>query len=241
MAFQLNKIKTDVGSYVHYIRGVKKSGKTTLFRDLVLELHGDPEKGLLISFGDEDGYLSLDEINYEAIETWDNAPETEGEPRGFVQLVDDLVENNKTYGIKMICYDTIDKMIEVATREVIRLSQRETGKACKSINAAFGGFGEGKKRLIALIQEQTFRLKKVGLYPFVLGHTKYKDKTDEMTDAEYSQLTSSLTSDLDGIFGDTAQIVATISVDKVITNNKITGTERMIHFRDDGLITSPLY
>ena len=87
-----------------------------------------------------------------------------------------------------------------------------------------------------LIQDQTTRLKQVGLNPMVLGHTKYKDKTDEVTGTEYSQLTTSLTSDLDSIFGDTSQIVCTISIDKVIEDGKITGTQRMLHFRDDGVV-----
>jgi hypothetical protein len=235
MAIKKNVIKTDIGSYVHYIRGVKKSGKSTLFRDLVLHQFGDESKGLLVSFGDEDGYKSLDRLQYEAIEEWDMEENEKGE-RGFVQLVDDLIENNGTYGIKMIAYDTVDKLIEVVTKEVLKLSVRETGKACKSLNDAFGGFGRGKERLIKLIQEQTFKLKKIGLNPFVLGHTKYKDKTDEITGTEYSQLTSSLTSDLDAIFGDTAQMVMTISLDKIIEENKIVGIDRVMHFRDDGLV-----
>lgn len=276
MAFKKNIILTMLGDYVHYIRGVKKVGKTTLFRDLVLQEYGSEEKGLLCSFGDEDGFKSLDRLQYEEFTCWDITEEDYvqkvkdqfvekleatladtmtvdeiytraeqqanqfiekfGKQRGFVQLVDDLVLNNSEHGIKLIGYDTIDKMIEVATTEVIRLSILETGKQCKSINAAFGGYGEGKKRLAKLIQKQTTRLKQIGLNPMVLGHTKYKDKTDEMSGAEYSQLTTSLNSDLDAIFGDTAQVVCTISIDKVIEDGKITGTERMLHFRDDGVV-----
>lgn len=277
MAWKTNKIAADLGSYVHYIRGIKKAGKSTLFRDLVLEQFDDESKGLLLSFGDEDGYKSLDRLQYEEVTEWDMSEEDykekikddfidkigeqypdmpdeqieerasekakaylelNGVHRGFVQIVDDLVLNNSEYGIKMLCYDTIDKLIEVAERQVINLSMIETGKPCKSLNAALGGYGEGKKRLKKIILEQTNRLKKVGLYPFVLGHTKMKDKADELTGVEYSQLTSSLTSDLDGIFGDTAQIVMTISIDKQIADGKIIGTERMMHFRDNGLVDS---
>lgn len=238
MAIKKNVIKTNIGSYVHYIRGVKKSGKSTLFRDLVLlENNQDETKGLLISFGDEDGYKSLDKLQYEAVESWDMNENERGE-RGFVQLVDDLVANNEEYGINMVCYDTIDKLIDIATKEVLKLSARETGKPCKSLNDAFGGYARGKERLSKIIQEQTARLKKIGLNPIVLGHTKYKDKTDEISGMEYSQLTSSLNSDLDAIFGDTAQMVTTISVDKIIEENRIVGTQRIMHFRDDGLVDS---
>jgi hypothetical protein len=276
MAIKKNVILRSLSDYVHYVRGVKKVGKTTLFRDLVLQEYGDESKGLLCSFGDEDGFKSLDRLQYEEFTHWDiteedyvqklkdqfveKLEETQsdnmtvdeiyakaeqqayqfiekyGKQRGFVQLVDDLVLNNDEIGIRFLGYDTIDKMIEVATTEVIRLSMMETGKPCKSINAAFGGYGEGKKRLAKLIQDQTTRLKQIGLNPMVLGHTKYKDKTDEMSGAEYSQLTTSLNSDLDAIFGDTAQVVCTISIDKIIEEGKIIGTERMLHFRDDGVV-----
>ncbi|MBZ9622939.1 AAA family ATPase [Clostridium sp. FP2] len=276
MAIKKNVILRNLSDYVHYVRGVKKVGKTTLFRDLVLQEYGDESKGLLCSFGDEDGFKSLDRLQYEEFTYWDiteadyvqkimdqfveKLEETQmdsmttdeiyvkaekqtnqfiekfGKQRGFVQLVDDLVLNNDEIGIEFIAYDTIDKMIEVATVEVIRLSMMETGKPCKSINAAWGGYGEGKKRLAKLIQDQTTRLKQIGLCPMVLGHTKYKDKTDEMSGAEYSQLTTSLNSDLDAIFGDTAQVVCTISIDKIIVEGKITGTQRMLHFRDDGIV-----
>jgi hypothetical protein len=276
MAIRKNVILKRLSDYGHYVRGVKKVGKTTLFRDLVLQEYGDESKGLLCSFGDEDGFKSLDRLQYEEFTHWDiteedyvqelkdnfvaKLEETQdgkmtvdeiyakaeqqvsqfiekfGEQRGFVQLVDDLVLNNDEIGIRFLGYDTIDKMIEVATVEVIRLSMMETGKPCKSINAAFGGYGEGKKRLAKLIQDQTTRLKQIGLCPMVLGHTKYKDKTDEMSGAEYSQLTTSLNSDLDAIFGDTAQVVCTISIDKIIEEGKIIGTQRMLHFRDDGIV-----
>lgn len=276
MSIKKNVILKKVSDYVHYVRGVKKVGKTTLFRDLVLQEYGDEEKGLLCSFGDEDGFKSLDRLQYEEFTCWDiteadyvqkimdqfveKLEETHsddmttdeiyakaekqtnqfiekfGKQRGFVQLVDDLVLNNDEIGIEFIGYDTIDKMIEVGTVEIIRLSMMETGKPCKSINAAFGGYGEGKKRLAKLIQDQTTRLKQIGLCPMVLGHTKYKDMTDEVTGAEYSQLTTSLNSDLDAIFGNTAAIVCTISIDKIIVEGKITGTQRMLHFRDDGIV-----
>ena len=33
--FKTNKVKCDIGSYIHYWRGIKKVGKTTLFYNLV--------------------------------------------------------------------------------------------------------------------------------------------------------------------------------------------------------------
>lgn len=235
MAIKKNIVSTDITSYVHYIRGVKKVGKTTFFRDLVLKLYGSEDVGLLMAFGNEKGQRSLDRIQYEEYQVWEQAENDKGE-RGFVNAVDELVATAGTNGIKLIAFDTIDKLVEICTPEVIKLSMRETGKPCKSLNQAFGGYQEGHRRLASMIQEQSERLIKAGYGLFVFGHTKYKVKKDEVTGEEYEQLTSSLMPVFDAIFGDTAQIVATISVDKIIEDSKLLGTKAMFHFRDNGMV-----
>ena len=73
MGRKINKVQVDLCSYPHYlIMGVKKVGKTTLFADLVDLLYpGHPEKGLLISCGNEEGYKALDDLQYEEAREWD--------------------------------------------------------------------------------------------------------------------------------------------------------------------------
>ena len=66
---------------------------------------------------------------------------------GLVQIVDDLIENNADYGIKGVCFDTFDTLFDIATDEVMRESRRETGKSCKSINDAFGGYNRGSSAI----------------------------------------------------------------------------------------------
>lgn len=235
MAIKKNVVSTDITSYVHYIRGVKKVGKTTFFRDLVLKLYGTEDAGLLMAFGNEKGQRSLDKVQYEEYQAWEQVENEQGE-RGFVNAIDELVATAGQNGIKIIAFDTIDKLVEICTPEVIKLSMRETGKPCKSLNQAFGGYQEGHRRLASMIQEQSERLLRAGYGLFVFGHTKFKVKKDEVTGEEYEQLTSSLLPVFDSIFGDTAQIVATISVDKIIEDNKLVGTHAMFHFRDNGMV-----
>ena len=67
MAFvkpQINTIKPDIAKLSIYLRSTKKFGKTTLFRDVILEKYGDPSYGLLIGCGDEVGYKLLDNLNF---------------------------------------------------------------------------------------------------------------------------------------------------------------------------------
>ena len=73
MAFQkpvVNRITSDVGSISIYLRSVKKFGKTTLFRDVVMEKYGDPSRGLLVGCGNEIGYSFLDNLNHTQIESY---------------------------------------------------------------------------------------------------------------------------------------------------------------------------
>ena len=67
MAFkkpQVNKIIADISNISIYLRSTKKFGKTTLFRDVIMTKYGDPERGLLIACGNEQGYTMLDNLNW---------------------------------------------------------------------------------------------------------------------------------------------------------------------------------
>ena len=83
MKYTKNVLKVDISNFRHYWRGIPKIGKTTLFRDLLVESYGDTKFGLLISPGNETGYKALSDIVAHETPTWED----------FVETVDDLVEN----------------------------------------------------------------------------------------------------------------------------------------------------
>jgi len=73
MAFkkpQVNRITADISTVSIYLRSTKKFGKTTLARDVIMEKYGDPERGLLVACGNEQGYAMLDNLNVVSVETW---------------------------------------------------------------------------------------------------------------------------------------------------------------------------
>lgn len=208
MGFKINRIKADLGSYPHYmLLGIRKIGKTTFIRDLIKEKYGDATKGLLISCGAENGYHALDDLQVEEAKVFNQDYDEETDSRGFIQIVDDIVENNKDYGIKLVAIDTLDCLYDIAAQEAIRLSRKETGKPCKSINDAFGGYGRGLDRVIALIQEQITRLEDAGIAVFILSHVKEKTRTDMVTGEEYQVWTNNLMDKVYGAIADTAQMV----------------------------------
>lgn len=231
MAFkkpQVTKVKTDIQSLSIYLRSVKKFGKTTLFRDIVLEKFGDPEKGLLVGLGAEVGYSILDNLNATQIECWEDLED----------LKEWLIEEKgKEHDIRMVGFDVVDELMPMAEDEIIRLSRKETGKPCKSFNSAFGGYGEPRKRLMKLTKEFFTDLKKAGIQPFAISHTKIKSIKEKGDDTEgYNVLTSNLTNDYESIFGDIFDCVLTGYIDRSVENGKITGETRKLYLRGNGFI-----
>ena len=118
MKYEPNKIKVDLGSYRHYWRGLKKVGKTTMFRDVVKAQYGDTKYGFLISTGNETGYKALDDIYVVETPTWGK----------FVEVVDDLVKNKGDNSFKLIAIDTIDEMVAIGIQEAMDAHKKKTGK-----------------------------------------------------------------------------------------------------------------
>lgn len=232
-----NEVKVDIASYMHYIRGVKKVGKTTLFNDIVdIISKGEMNKGLLISLGDEDGYKTLEGLIVAKAGDWAD----------LTSIIDELVENKKDNDFDFIGLDTVDELFNIATDEVLRLHKKKNNKVADTLNAAFGGYGAGREKLKELVRDQIARLKNAGYGIFAIGHTKLRNVKEKGNDEEYQQLTTSLNFDYDSVIADKADIVATISIDKDIIDVKdvtiggntkqigsIGGVTRWIHFRDD--------
>lgn len=223
--FKTNKVKCDIGSYIHYWRGIKKVGKTTLFYDLVKDQYGDLENGLLISIGDEIGYHALDGLVYGEAPTW----------RDLLNIVDELESNKAENKFKIVALDTADEMIKLAKEEVKRLHKKAKGTAAE-FNSCFGGYGQPRDKVNELVDDVLARLRKAGYGLIIIGHTKLKDIKEKNGD-EYQQLTSNLNADYDGIFSNKADIVMTIAVEKNINEDKrIEGTTRYMWFRTDGFV-----
>lgn len=223
--FKTNKVKCDIGSYIHYWRGVKKVGKTTLFYELVKKQFGDLNKGLLISIGDEIGYQALDGLVYAECPTWAD----------LIEVIDELVENKADNEFEIVALDTVDELIKIAQEEVKRLHKKAKGQAAE-FNACFGGYGMPRKKVEELVDEQLARIRRAGYGVVYIGHTKLRDIQEKNGD-NYQQLTSNLSADYDSIFANKADIVMTIVVEKNIDENKhISRADRYMYFRSDGFV-----
>lgn len=226
MKYKPNTIKVDLGSYRHYWRGIRKVGKSTMYRDLLKVAFGDYKYGLLISPGNETGFKALDGIYAEEAHTWDR----------FVEIVDDLVENRQDNEFKMVAIDTVDELVSIAIEKTLQVHYIRKQEKVTSINAALGGYGAGPKYVQDLINKQIHRLESVNLGIVFIGHTKIRDVKEKNMEESYQQLTSNLESRYDGIFADKADIIATFYVDRNVKDGSLQSTQRYIYFRTDGFV-----
>jgi len=220
-------VKVALENFTHLIIGTKKIGKSTLIADIAKEIYGNIDNLLLISIGDEDGFSGLDGIMLENPMNW----------KEFVALVDELVKNPEENPYKIISIDTIDELVSLAEKETIRLSNIENPtKQVKTINAAFGGYGAGRKKVVSMIEDQLMRLRRTKYGLFLVGHNKIKSIKQKLEGEDYNVISSNLTEDYFNAFAYKADIVCNIVSEKIVKNGSLDATERYMYFRDDGFV-----
>lgn len=237
---KLNKIEADISKISIYLRSTKKFGKTTLWRDIIMEKYHDPTKGLLIACGSEQGYTMLDNLNAVHVTNYDE----------LMELIDWLIDKKGVeHDIRMIAFDSVDELVLITDAETIRIHNKDNPtKKVKSIKAAMSGYSAGEKYSANnLIKPMMNRLENAGFGRMYIAHTKFKTvKTKDSTDPDgYMILTSNLGADYESAFGDCSDVVLTGVVDKPIiekevgdeTKRFVNGeTVRKLYFRETELI-----
>lgn len=242
MAFQkptINVIKPDIKNLSIYLRSTKKFGKSTLFRDVILEKYGDPSRGLLVGCGNEKGYKMLDNLNATQVKTY----------KDLQELADWLInEKGKEHNIEIVAFDTGDELALIADTETIRQSNVENpNKKCKSIKAAFGGYTAGEKYSANdIIKPYMTKLEDAGFGVWVIAHTKFKTIKEKggLEEDGYMQLSSNMGADYEAAFGDIFDVTLTGVIDRDLEEKKVgdkvkkyaTDTVRKLYFRGTTLI-----
>ena len=219
-----NEVSVDLAHYRHYWRAPKKWGKTTLFANLIKEMYGDMNRGLLCSCGNERGYAALDSLMYVDCPDWET----------LMEVVDELVENKADNNFAIVGFDTVDELVSMAQAQVIKLEFRKSGER-KEFNACLGGYGAGRKKVEELINSVITRLGDSGYGLIFIGHSKIRDVKEKNGD-EYHMLTSNLSADYDGIFANKCDICMMGIIEKSIDDGFIQEAERYMVFRGDGYI-----
>lgn len=213
MAFvkpKINVIKPDIKNVSIYLRSVKKFGKTTLFRDMVIEKYGDPARGLLVEVGMEHGANLLDNVNTTHVDTF----------RDLLDLQKWLIdEKGKEHNIEIACFDVADEIVPIFDKETIRQHNMDNPqKQVKSIKAAMGGYTAGEQYSATLMKNYFDKIKNAGIQVWVLSHSKYKNIKDKanVDNEGYMQLTSNLSAAYEAALGDVFDVVLTGIIDRNI-------------------------
>lgn len=230
-----NKPVVGLEGYFITILAKSKFGKTTFVYDLVKEYYnGDLSKALLLA--PEIGYKTLEGIHAIPIADYDMTTDDEKEELnqfGFIETIDELIENKADIPYRMVIIDTITALERLATPYML---QQESRRASKNGNAvryqAIGDipYGGGYNALAEVLYEQIDRLKKAGFATIIIGHEKIKQVKPKEGD-EYNLVTLNCQGKTTDIIEREADLII---YGDLIKNEK--GEERMLRFRSDGNI-----
>ena len=213
MAFKkpiINVIKPDIKNVSVYLRSVKKFGKSTLFRDMIIEKYGDPSRGLLVEIGMERGDALLDNLNTTHVDTY----------KDLIELQKWLIETKGVeHNIEIVGFDVADEIVPLFDKETIRQHNIENPqKPVKSVKAAMGGYTAGEQYSATLMKNYFDKIKSSGIQVWVLGHSKYKNIKDKanVDNEGYMQLSSNLSATYEAALGDIFDVVLTGIIDRNI-------------------------
>jgi hypothetical protein len=229
-----NEVKVRLEDFIHMLLGEKKTGKSTMLRDLIYKhYNGDMSKGINFCF--EPGANALDGLYAPQIEDWDD----------WESWVDELVEDRKKTTFRLLGIDTIDEFVAMAIEKTLKESKKKDGKKVASINEAFSGYGRGKQFCLGIMRDSILKLKRSGYGLVFIGHTKLKKKntgSTTSTEEEYMQLSCNLTDDFAGLFENMADMITYLVIDKKVigtgddVKKKTAKNSVSMHFRSDGSI-----
>ncbi|MDS7057156.1 ATP-binding protein [Klebsiella pneumoniae] len=174
-----NKPQASLEGYFITLLGKSKFGKTTWIMDTVEEHYdGDMSKALLLAT--EIGYKTMDGVYALPITGFDWAEDEDNEDeKGFIEVVDELIENKNDVPFRFIIIDTITALERYAIAYAIRKANREDRPDKRYVDISDIPWGKGYNLVAEYIYEQIDRLKKAGFGVLVIGHEKTKNTTNK--------------------------------------------------------------
>lgn len=216
-----NKISTKLSDMKITIAGRPKSGKTSLFYE-ILKREGGLDTGLLFAF--EKGYNFLDGINVVDIESWSD----------FIDAIDELEDDNE--GFVYVGIDTVDIAGRLCQEYVLRKQSTKDGKRYDAM--ADIPFGKGYELVEAEFSRQFARLDRI--FGGWMGITHDKDKTvKEKSGLEYDKTMMSASGRTGDYIKNSSDFIVFIDIQTEKTRDKETRKQtvkenRKIRFRGDG-------
>ena len=234
-SLKANKPTATLEGYFISMLAKSKFGKTTLAIDLAKEHYkGDMSKALLLAT--EIGYKTMDGVYALNITGFDYAENEDNEnEKGFIETVDELIENKADIPFRFIIIDTITALERYATTYAIRKANREDQPQKRYTDISDIPWGKGYNMVAEEIYTQIDRLKKEGFGVFVIGHEKTK-KIKNRDGFEYDYTTFNvLTKTSDIIEREADMIIYGDMITEKGADGKLE-VNRKLKFRSDGNI-----
>ncbi|UUV46571.1 p-loop-containing nucleoside triphosphate hydrolase [Bacillus phage vB_BanS-Thrax3] len=230
-----NKPVASLEGYFMAMLAPSKFGKTTWAVDTVREHYdGDMDKALLLAT--EIGYKTMNGVYAIPVTGFDVAEDEEDEnQKGFIEVVDELIENKNEIPFRFIIIDTITALERYAIAYSIRKANRDDQPQKRYTDISDIAWGKGYNIVAEQIYQQIDRLKKAGFGVLVIGHSKTKKiKNKDGYEYDYTGL---------NVLGKTSDIIER-EADMIIYGDILTRegkdgkpeTTRKLRFRSDGSI-----
>lgn len=230
-----NKPVASLEGYFMAMLAPSKFGKTTWSVDTVREHYdGDMDKALLLAT--EIGYKTMDGVFAIPVTGFDVAEDDEDEEqKGFIEVVDELIENKNEIPFRFIIIDTITALERYAIAYSIRKANRDDQPQKRYTDISDIPWGKGYNLVAEHIYQQIDRLKKAGFGVLVIGHSKTKKiKNKDGYEYDFTGL---------NVLGKTSDIIER-EADMIIFGDILTRegkdgkpeTTRKLRFRSDGSI-----
>lgn len=228
----LTEVVTTMNSLQVLLVGEPKWGKTSLFRNYVLNKYGDPKCGVLAGVGTEVGYKTLSNLNKTQLESWEDL-------EGFKKYL--IEEKGKDHNIKAVCFDVINiEFVDMCEQGVIKQYFKESGKRVK-FNQTYNGYGNPQKQLELLIKKYFSDIIKAGISVWCICHSRVKSIKEKgnKEDDGYQILGTDLPNNIEGILTGMVDLIMTGVITKDVDGNKkVISEERRLYFRSDGYYLS---
>ena len=208
----ITEVKVDLACYNYLINGVGGIGKTTTVAEIGQKLFG--QNGYLhITVGKEPKPDHIGGLWNEVVDTWGDLDE----------VIDEIVKYKNDYPeLRMVGIDSTDELYRLAEQEVVRLYNISVKpeKRTKSISGAFGGYQAGNNKAVDLVTDTIFKLNKVGISIFFIGHSKQKTKEDPVTGVSYEIITSTLDNKYYNAIKDKVNLAGTAYIEREFNDIK---------------------
>lgn len=211
--------------YSIYLMGEGGIGKTTVIKQVCEKMVGD-EGYIFLTCGKEADQATIEGIVQEPVWDWEH----------FDDVTMDIIENRFSdyQDLKVVVIDTIDELMQMAEEETVRLWNRDcpADKRTKSFKACYSGFNGPTDKATEIVVNRLWELKRVGISPIIIGHTKKTDITDPVTLASYSMLSTNMDKRYFNSLKNKVDVVGVAYVDRDIDKVK-TGRKNVVNGKEE--------